>query len=540
MAQIQLAVRFGPGGFRKLYVIKRLRRDIANESYARMFMHEARLAALLSHPNVVQSHEVNQQIDDCYLKMEYLDGQPLSRLVRRVTRAQLPLEVHLFILTELLAGLQHAHELRDLEGHSLEVVHRDVSPGNLFLTYDGEVKLLDFGISYSILSDEELGNGAIKGKLKYMSPEQAQGGRVDRRSDLYSVGIMLWEAIACAPFVNKDQDQRETLQERRKGSFPPIQEVVPDTSPALVEICEKALALDPDDRFGSAEEFRNALLSFLDAMHMRASREDVAEVMQAQFCDERAQLDSMIRERITSGAHSEDLLALETNPAIQRAQAANEAQLESEPAERRRKMMTYGVGALAMLGSTALVLVFALRSSDKADPMPTPTKERAGAPLQPKADGAAGPSQKTAAEIPSGESQAETVRLAVLTVPGEASIILDGERVGSGAVQLDVRRGEHKHHLLVEHPGYETIERTVILDSDTRIELSLVPIRVDPEQKDSKEKEKSRTSKKSRAKSKRSKPKRRPTSQPSSRKIGSRLERGSRNKKRKIDKESPF
>lgn len=312
MAKVMLAIRRGPGGFRKLFVLKQLRPDLIEEHYAEMFLDEARLAALLSHPNVVQAHEVGVERDDCFMSMEYLEGQSLARLVRRVTRDQLPLELHLFVLSELLAGLHYVHELKDLSGQALKVVHRDVSPGNVFLTYDGQVKLLDFGIATSAISSPKSQGSGLKGKLAYMSPEQAQSLPVDRRADLYSVGIMLWEAIACSPFVPRGQADRLTLEQRVEGLFPPIEQICPEVEPRLAQACRRALSLDPEERFQSALDFRSVILEYLEGRSIRPNREMLATTMQTLFREERADLEAKIAAKIASGDCSEEPLLTRT------------------------------------------------------------------------------------------------------------------------------------------------------------------------------------------------------------------------------------
>lgn len=540
MAQIQLAVRLGPGGFRKLYVIKRLRRDLANEAYANLFMHEARLAALLSHPNVVQSHEVNQKIDDCYLKMEYLEGQTLARLVRRVTREQLPLEVHLYILTELLSGLHHAHELKDLRGNPMKVVHRDVSPGNVILTYDGQVKLLDFGIAQSTESVEQAGVGAIKGKIKYMSPEQAHGASVDRRSDLYSIGIMLWEAIACGPMVPRGQASSEVLQHRRQGRYRPIQEVVSDVSPALVEICDKALSLKPDDRYATAKELREAILEHLRTMPLKPGREEVGAIVQERFREEREKTDAMISEKISLGEDSHELLHPETITGFRDTPAANAAHPELRTqtnAAKRSKAPLLFVGLLA-IGAAGAGFWFmnggGLRHVDE----PTQTVE---APITPTVAVASPPEKKPQKAI------VKKIELFIRVLPETARIVLDGKVIGKGAVHSRLTRDTNKHRLVIEHPGYKKIERSLVLDSDIRLELNLVELEAGKED-DSQQAPlaKKHTAKKSRTKA-RTKVHRTPsqasTEEPKNvrkRGFGGVLRGRSGNRHRKIDKENPY
>jgi serine/threonine protein kinase len=196
---VYLAVVMGSSGFRKLAVVKLLRPEIAVDSeFVQMFLDEARLCARLSHPNIVHTYDVGVDKLGYVLAMEYLDGVSYHAGIAKLGKNGGPLKFPLQakILLEVLEGLRYAHELPDYDGRSLQIVHRDVTPQNIFLTYNGQVKLLDFGIAKTAASSVNTATGVIKGKLTYMAPEQARGDPVDARTDLYAVGVMLWEAIA--------------------------------------------------------------------------------------------------------------------------------------------------------------------------------------------------------------------------------------------------------------------------------------------------------------------------------------------------------
>jgi len=200
MAEVFLAVAQGPAGFNKLTVIKQIRPQLADDpEFLSMFLDEARLAARLNHPQIVQTNEVGHEANRYFIAMEYLEGQPLNRVVNRVGRERFPLAMHIGLLADTLAGLHYAHDLTDYDGTPLEVVHRDVTPHNIFITYEGQVKVVDFGIAKAMNSSSETKTGVLKGKVAYMAPEQARGEKVDRRADVFSVGVMLWEAAVGSP-----------------------------------------------------------------------------------------------------------------------------------------------------------------------------------------------------------------------------------------------------------------------------------------------------------------------------------------------------
>jgi len=262
MARVYVAVQRGPIA-NKLVVIKLLREQFTgDEHFVAMFADESRIAVLLNHPNVIHTYESSSTDTAFYIVMEFLEGKTLGQLLRRVGRENFPLETHLWVLCEILAGLGYAHELHDFGGAPLNIVHRDVSPSNILITVRGEVKLLDFGIAKVQGSIAETQHGIIKGKLGYASPEQCMGTKADGRADLYSVGVMLWEALA---------GKRRPLHETALASTRPgiqnaevdISETLPGVPLPLAQIVRRALARDPADRYQTARAFELELRQYL-------------------------------------------------------------------------------------------------------------------------------------------------------------------------------------------------------------------------------------------------------------------------------------
>jgi serine/threonine-protein kinase len=197
-----------------------------------MLMSEARLAARLHHPNVVQTLEVGDDRGRCYIAMEFLDGQPLHRVVRSARASGgIGLPLAAAIVSDMLAGLHGAHELRDWDGRSLEVIHRDVSPQNVFITYEGEVKLVDFGIAKAATGGEVTQAGIIKGKAAYMAPEQALGLPIDRRVDVYAAGIILWELLSGRRLFTAETP--ESAQKLLGDSIPGVASVASEIPPPI-------------------------------------------------------------------------------------------------------------------------------------------------------------------------------------------------------------------------------------------------------------------------------------------------------------------
>ena len=300
MAEVFLAIASGPAGFNKLVVLKQIRDQLADDpEFLAMFLDEARLAARLNHPNVVQTNEVGEDGRRYFIAMEYLEGQPLNRIVQRLAKdGRLTLWMHVRILIDALAGLHYAHELADFDGTPLQVVHRDATPHNIFVTYAGQVKVVDFGIAKALGSSSETRAGVLKGKVSYMAPEQALGEKVDRRADVFAVGIMLWEALAGRrPF--KGQNDVVILQKLVAGEIPSPGTVREDIPELLEAICMKALAHDREERYATAEDMQRALEAALEKLGERPQLRAVGDLVTTTFADERVRIRGVIEAQMT-------------------------------------------------------------------------------------------------------------------------------------------------------------------------------------------------------------------------------------------------
>jgi len=297
MASVHLALLSGAAGFQKLVALKLLKPSLAEDvDFMAMFLDEARLAARLNHPNVVQTYEVGRRGNQPFIAMEFIEGQPLSRM-QRLPDGGVSLPLQLSIIADMLSGLHHAHELRDFGGASLGVVHRDVSPQNVLVSFEGQAKVVDFGIAKAQTQANETGIGVVKGKLSYMSPEQAAGEPIDRRSDLFAVGIMLWEAGA-RKRLWPNISLRERLQRLEAGAIPELAQFDPSVPSALDRICRRALSYSPDRRYQSAAELELEIQALLSEPALRATRRDVAAFMSLHFEAQRARTRRMIEEQL--------------------------------------------------------------------------------------------------------------------------------------------------------------------------------------------------------------------------------------------------
>ena len=307
MANVYLAVARGPSGFNKLVVLKCLRSDLSDDAeLIALFLEEARVSARLNHPHVVQAYEVGEHAGRPVIVMEYLEGQTLASLVERATPGgRLPLSLHLRILVDALEGLHHAHELTDYAGKRLDLVHRDVSPQNIFVTFDGQVKVLDFGIAKIVNSRSQTSTGVLKGKVHYMAPEQMLCLPVDRRADLYAAGVMAWQA-ATGQRMWKDVTDLQVMTLVTNEGAPLPRTVNPAVSPALEAIIMKALARNPDDRYATALEFAAELESFMEDTGTGVSNRGLATLMRELFEDVRNETRAIVEAQLLEVGNGND------------------------------------------------------------------------------------------------------------------------------------------------------------------------------------------------------------------------------------------
>lgn len=288
MATVYEATRVGDQGFVRRVAIKRIHPHLARDrAFVDMFLDEARIAARITHPNVCQVVDYGRIDGVSFLAMEFLHGKSLGQvfaaLAHRATRGSDHVRFVASVVLEAAEGLHAAHELTDESGSPLDVVHRDVSPQNLFLTFDGEVKVVDFGIASARDKTHHTQTGEIKGKLAYMAPEQ-MAGSVDRRSDVWALGIVLWEALALRRLFKRNS-QAETVIAVERDVIAPPSSARPELTGALDAVTLEALARDVEARFPSARALATALTQALAPLGGPMSRHERAETMKALFGD---------------------------------------------------------------------------------------------------------------------------------------------------------------------------------------------------------------------------------------------------------------
>ncbi len=289
MAEVYLGSVHGEAGFSKPVVIKRLHPRLNEDSeFVQMLIDEARITSQLSHSNICQVLDLGSVDDSYYIAMEFIAGEDLRTLQDCYGRNGefVPVDAAVHIVCEVLAGLDYAHSKEDAQGQPMGVIHRDISPQNVLISYEGEVKVIDFGIAKAKSRVVQTQAGVIKGKFRYMSPEQASGRAIDQRTDVFAAGVVLYELLRGRPH-SVDVPDTEVLRRMRDAEFEPIQRDRKEVPDQLLRIVSKALARKQRKRFSSAGEYRQALLRFLQARGSTFGRSDLAALMKAVFPIER-------------------------------------------------------------------------------------------------------------------------------------------------------------------------------------------------------------------------------------------------------------
>jgi serine/threonine-protein kinase len=369
MGEIFLARRTGIRGFAKEVAVKRISPHLANEpAYIEMFLREARLAAMLDHPNVVQIHELlaeeaESRRDYC-LVMEYVPGLSLSRCMKAY-QGPVPLAVAIQVAAQVAAGLQFVHDKRDDSGAPLKLVHRDVSPPNILLSTWGSVKITDFGIAKFRVASVLSQAGVIKGKYSYLSPEQVKSKSVDHRTDIYSLGLVLYEmTVGRRAYSGEDADVLAAVEQ---GEFPPPEAIQPDYPGDLREVVMRALAMNPDDRYPCCKEMQRELLGVLAARGVSGSTEHVARFVRNLI----GETDSAVEEASAPVTPSTVWGATRSTSLAER---------------RKRRLKIWGLAATTLL-LLAVGLIVLLASPGRTPLSPATDPERikpAGLPLSPR------------------------------------------------------------------------------------------------------------------------------------------------------------
>ncbi|HEY0714931.1 MAG TPA: serine/threonine-protein kinase, partial [Polyangia bacterium] len=316
MAEVYLAVHGELAGFRTPVVLKKVLPHLANNpQFIDMFLDEARIASMLDHPNVVRIYEVGRSGSEYFLAMELVQGKSLSALLRRFqeTYSRMDPRLAAFVVAQAAAGLHHAHNLTDPLGNPLGLVHRDVSPQNILISFEGSVKVIDFGIARALGRITETQTGGMKGKFGYMSPEQARGEDVDLRTDIFALGVVLWEALTNRRLFQREND----LATMRALAYEPIPRpsTVADVSPELESLVMRALARNPKLRFANGREMASALEKWV-VQEGGTSASDLGALVKGLFVADHTSWQQTLRTAVNLPAVTEADLAGPPAPAV--------------------------------------------------------------------------------------------------------------------------------------------------------------------------------------------------------------------------------
>ncbi|HEY3447691.1 MAG TPA: serine/threonine-protein kinase [Myxococcales bacterium] len=454
MGEVFLARQVGMQGFEKLLVVKVLLPHLVeDQEFVTMFFDEARIAARLNHPNVAQIFDLGDVEGSYYIAMEYIHGDDVVRLWKtaRTQEKPVPLPLVVRIAADAAAGLDYAHKATDANNQPLGLVHRDVSPQNILVTFDGGVKLIDFGVAKAAGRASHTATGTLKGKYSYMSPEQASGKPIDARSDVFALGVVLYE-MATSLRLFKRETEISTLKAVEACEIPRPSETNPEIDEQLEAVMMKALARDANERYQDAAALRLALEDWAVQKRASASSAHLSAYMQGLYADRLA------AERAEGKPFSEfegtPSAIFRRGPGSKVAQAASsESSTEAvTPSERRGRKPKSKAPLFAGLGAAALALVAGLAFALWPKPSPvTPP-----------------PAVEPAAS------------LTVSTRPAGAKVVIDGASAGVSPIdKLPLTAGKRVSVEIVMD-GFQAVRQDVIGQGAQRIDLALVKIEAPP------------------------------------------------------------
>jgi hypothetical protein len=440
MAEIWLARQLGPKGFEKFIVIKRILDGLGTDpEFVTMFLDEARIAAQLNHPHIVQIFDLGEEAGAFYIAMEYLPGENLANVVRAGERQKKPLPIPLAvrIIADAAEGLAYAHVRKGPDGKLLGIVHRDMSPHNLIITDDGLVKVVDFGIAKATNRESQTMAGHVKGKLSYMSPEQARGEPLDGRSDVFSLGILLFEMVTGSRLFHYPDPLAALQAVASEEPLPLAHERSPEVPESLSRIIAQALARNQEVRYASARQFHVALEEWLRSQPVVPGAAELAAYMTELFSariEERVQLLEAARSGALTPASASRAMPGHTANSMPmgRAPAHEEVTSVEQLPVRQRWPWLAGVAGLVLAVAIGLGILLS------ADPVVTPVT----------------PPPAPVAAVPPV--------LTIETEPAGAQVLVNGKEVGRSPLTLDtLELGEHTVQALLE--GRQSASRQVKL-----------------------------------------------------------------------------
>jgi serine/threonine protein kinase len=470
--------------FTKLVVLKKLREEHAQDfEFVTMFMDEARIAARLNHPNVIQTLEVGQTENDFFLAMEYLEGQPLSRILN-VSSFGMPLGMHLTVVAETLGGVHYAHELKEYDGTLLNIVHRDVTPHNIFVTYNGQVKVMDFGIAKAAGRAAETRYGVVKGKVGYMAPEQVSLQPMDRRADVFALGVVLYEA-ATRSRMWAGVPQHEVLKRLMEGKHPTSPKAKrPGVHEELDRICRKALAFDPNERYPTAAALQEELETFIADHERRPSPRQLGAFVSKLFGQQQEQARKVIQDQLSDLLNSRRAMVTididvdsETSIEDPSIPASTEAEVVPEAPSQRSDAFPQSQQTPSAVVHTepsrSLYVTGTLVSADASRRRLRLLVTLGLIVALPLAIMVVAMMRETGAVVASDAKEAETVTLTLRATPLEARFkIDDGPSVDNPYVGK-LAKDKKVHFIRAEAPGFLAKSEEVHFDRDVSMRFAL-------------------------------------------------------------------
>jgi serine/threonine-protein kinase len=467
MAQVFIARLEGPGHFQRTVAIKRVLPHLAADARFRdMFLDEARVTAAVRHPNVAEVYDLVSEGGEVYLVMEYVPGETVLRLYRSLRKASCVLPWHLaaHVVAQASAGLHAAHTLR-LGSVPQPVIHRDVSPHNLLIGYDGDVKVIDFGIAKMRGQESRTQVGEVKGKFAYMSPEQACSRELDARSDLFSIGVVLWELLTGTRLFGRD-DEVATLQAVLHDEVIPPSEIEPEVPSELDEVVLACLERDRDARIASADDLRARLEAILRDYGATGAREELSALMHAEFAERIATKDLLVH-----GALPVDRVPSLATPTVTEISVVSRNTMRADAAPKRRRRSspwTWPAATALVISGAAAAWVGAVgleKSRGPAAPVPVAPAPRIEA-LPPATSEAVAP---------------EPAVLDIQTAPAGADIFLDGAFLGISPLRWSYDGPAREGTTTLRLTNYETTTVPVALSAGGFVEIAreLEPVAAD-------------------------------------------------------------
>jgi eukaryotic-like serine/threonine-protein kinase len=464
MAQVYVALPSGPRGFGSLVALKVMRDELREHPASlHAVLGAARLAARMSHPNVVVTSEVGEAQGRYYICTEYLEGHTLSQVLKKTAERALPLEARLELLCQMLEGLAYLHGFKAPDGTPLGLMHRDLNPKNLFLTFDGRVKMLNFGVAKVAGISHLTDAGSFEGKLGYVAPEQLFG-RGDQRADVFAAGMLMWEVLTYRR-LTQDRTQIEIVQRRLVGAESELmRSLTSDVPAALTAICAKAAARAPEARYPSALAMRDAIRRYSAEAGLGSSPQKLSELLHGLYADERLALRSQVEQRMEQA-----LLQAEHPP--RRSEVAQPPRAPNSETSTARAVLAVDVPPAGRGRMFTLALVLALGAGVAGGFITRLTPSLALSPNPPVSREVV-VGNEPAPAAPRGDR----VRLRISATPADAELLWNGATLGNGPFDALLAKGDTLHRLEVRAPGRRSEARAVLLDRDIELHVELKPL----------------------------------------------------------------